>query len=201
MPGLPTSVIAVRPSSLLLGPVIADPLTTVPSAIKDHQFLLAESSLPSPRTQGQQMSDAMALKTLQGTKWRLFLDLANSKLQQPQSLTLIFQGFANQPNKGIVQLTNGVNNDPPTTGRWLSKPSEIRRGTVQLSARWKIKVTGDKSYIFKGFIRAVPTLSTGGTTVEAEMVGTLLSVDTEETVGKFRADLIASNIPDEELRM
>lgn len=168
----------------------------------DHQYLLAEAtqSLPQPRSQAQQMSDAMALRTLQGTKWRLFLDIPN-KSQQQSSLSLVFQGFANQPNKGIVQLTSSSSNDQPTTGRWLSKPSEIRKGAVQLSARWKIKVPGEGSYIFKGFIRAAPTLSTGGSTVEAQMTGTILSAETEEYVGKFRADLISIDVSDEELRM
>jgi len=173
------------------------------SGIMDHQFLLAESSL-LPKTQSQQMSDAMVLKTLQGTKWRLFIELPNQK-QQQQSFELLFQGFASQPNKGIVQLMNNNNSDQPTTGRWLSKPSEIRRGSVQLSARWKVKVPGitdaSSSYIFKGFIRAKPTLSAGGGTIEAEMTGTILSVETEETVGKFRAELIAINISDDELSM
>ena len=198
----PTAV--TRPSN-----TIKPHVSTIHSPIMDHQFLLSQE-LPSPRTQAQQMSDAMVLKTLQGTKWRLFVDLP-SQQQRQQSLTLVFQGFDSQPNKGIVQLSNG-RNTMTTTGRWLSKPSEIRRGAVQLSARWKLKLptTEDLSdngssssqyYIFKGFIRAAPTLATGGYTVEAQMTGTILSAETEGTVGKFRADLIAVDIPDDELKL
>jgi hypothetical protein len=102
------------------------------------------------------------------------------------------------------------------TGRWLSKPSEIRKGTVQLSARWKIKLpaitdetisndntrigtSSSTALIFKGFIRAVPTLAVGGGTVSAEMKGTVLWAESKKTVGKFQADLIATD--DAELRM
>ena len=114
--------------------------TTHASPITNQHFLLSESSqgLPSPRTQSQQMSDAMALKTLQGTKWRLWFDLAGQTPRQ-QPVILVFQGFDGQPNRGIVQLSS-ASTGVSTTGRWLSKPSEIRRGTVQLSARWKARL-------------------------------------------------------------
>lgn len=105
----------------------------------------------------------------------------------------------------------------------LSKPSEIRNGTVQLSARWKIKLpllpqqqqqdsrdgsdelsTTTSPFIFKGYIRADPpttTLTMRRSPVSAEMKGSILTVNTEQIVGKFEADLLATDIPDEELHM
>mmetsp|Transcript_16416 Transcript_16416/g.24828 ORF Transcript_16416/g.24828 Transcript_16416/m.24828 type:complete len:233 (-) Transcript_16416:420-1118(-) len=201
---VPRTAVAVVPTTTN---VVYSTYQPLHGGIMDHQFLLAEASSLLPKTQSQQMSDAMVLKTLQGTKWRLFIEVPNQ--QEQQSFVLLFQGFASQPNKGIVQLMKADNNDngdQPTTGRWLSKPSEIRRGAVQLSARWKVKVPGgtkdaSSSYIFKGFIRAKPTLSAGGGTMEAEMTGTILSVEAEVVVGKFRAELVDVNISDDELSM
>ena len=174
-----------------------------PPVLLDRHFLLAKSqvssSLPTPRTQSQQMSDASALRSLQGTKWRLFLEGPDQIKTSP--LILIFQGFAEQPNKGVVQLSS-TESTQATTGRWISKPSEIRKGAVQLSARWKAKVPGESSaYIFKGFIRAATTYSAGGSNVDAQMMGTILAAETEELVGKFHADLINTNVGDNELSM
>lgn len=209
---------------------IATATTTIPSSIITNHQTLMLATLPSlPQTQAQQISDAIILKTLQGTKWRLYVDFLPNVQQQsaPTTMTLIFQGFADQPNKGIVQLTTNTatttsssstatsnGNQQPTTsttttmGRWLSKPSEIRKGKVQLSARWKIKLFSTDEgpsnyYIFKGDIQASPPiLSTGGSRgVDAQMAGTILMPDTEVMVGKFRADLISTDVSDDELRM
>ncbi|CAB9498152.1 expressed unknown protein [Seminavis robusta] len=192
------------------------------TTMRDRSLFLLERSFPSiltaddtsvsllsPQTQSRQMSDAMVLKTLQGTKWRLTAaptDSNNKSIPNVcQQQYLIFQGFSDQPNKGIVQCTCGGTTDTTTTastGRWLSKPSEIRKGAVQLSARWKVKLaTAQTAVIFKGFIRADPTLSSGGGTVAAEMKGFILSVEPEQTLGKFRADLVGINIADDELKM
>lgn len=78
-----------------------------------YGFIIAnDNSLLTPKTQSQQMFDSMALKTLQGTKWGLTMILNGKEgkgLHDSDNICrqqiLIFQGFANQPNKWIVQST------------------------------------------------------------------------------------------------
>lgn len=78
-----------------------------------------------------------------------------------------------------------------SSGRWITKPSEIRRGAVQLSARWKVKLPAGR-FIYKGFIQAGSTIGKNGA-ISAEMTGVILTgeeVGKERVVGKFRADLV-----------
>ena len=165
----------------------------------DSSFSLSVvSSGLEAQTQYQQMGDVMVLKTLQGTRWRILRTPADKSTLDKKTLCpsiATFSGFADEPNKGIVQVTVMSDSTSPScgtdssgatttmTGRWLTKPSEIRRGAVQLSATWKIGST-----IYKGFIQAKKTYGRSGV-LEAEMVGTILDSN-EKVIGKFQADLI-----------
>jgi len=81
-----------------------------------------------------------------------------------------------------------------TTGRWVSKPSSIRKGTIQLSARWKIRLPDDKRVlIYKGNIEAAKIMGKNGSPYDAEMVGVILTgekVGEEKVVGRFRGDFL-----------
>lgn len=154
------------------------------------------------KTQYQQMNDAMILKSLQGTKWRVVQEGSKNSIGPDKCITsyVTFQGFADEPNRGSAKHETCVVDGSSSTysiGRWISKPSEIRRGAVELSARWKVKI-GNEKVIYRGFIRTDFMISSNGK-INAEMTGTILSADddkkTNVVLGKFRADLIDTNAP------
>ena len=163
------------------------------------------------KTQYQQMGDAMVLKTLQGTQWRIqefptttsTFWKPNSSKTTPRSIRtsyVRFEGFSSEPNKGTAYYESSLPSigDDGTTplvftssGPWLTKPSEIRKGAVQLSARWKVKTFPEGSkIIYKGFIRAGATYGAGGSTMEAEIQGTMLDSTDDSVIGTFQGDLI-----------
>jgi len=123
--------------------------------------------------------------------------------------TVSFVGFGDEPNRGTLEMKYNKNcnnqNDnkeetaepqssttstkttttSTTTGRWLTKPSEIRKGRVQWSARWKVVGAG---YIYKTDIYAQPLVDS----IEAEMTkGVILDANNSgKVVGRFTGDLI-----------
>ena len=189
-------------------------------------FLLSASSglePPAVQTQSQQMNDAMVIKTMRGTQWRVNEDrVINDRLSfGPSSATFFgknsprycksvvtFGGFSGVDNKGTVGVEyfcdkaggGGTGTTTAVTtktakGRWVSKPSRLARGSVQLSARWKVKCPeeGGKSIIYKGFIDADKIIGRNGKSVNAEMVGVILTgedVNREKVIGKFTADFV-----------
>ena len=88
------------------------------------------------QTQSEQMRDAMVLKAMTGTEWRVFEDRSSAMggKQQDCASTVVFRGFVD--------------------GRWVTKPSEIRWGLE--SQVWRRK------FSHKGFIRALPTVGKNG---------------------------------------
>jgi hypothetical protein len=152
------------------------------------------------QTQSEQMRDAMPLKTMRGTQWRILEDRkgAMSLDMTPRQCTstAIFRGFEQDANKGVMKFDSSCAGDDTSfstssSGRWITKPSEIRRGAVQLSARWKVKLPAGR-FIYKGFIQAGSTIGKNGA-ISAEMTGVILTgeeVGKESVVGKFRADLV-----------
>ena len=140
------------------------------------------------KTQFEQMSDAIALKSVQGTRWRI-LPTAISKSDIICPSVASFTGFADEPNKGVVKVTQPIatsgsicTTETTKSGRWVTKPYRW----VQLSVRWKVG-----PLIYKGFIQAKKTYGTSGLMVEAEMVGDILdSSRNDKVIGKFQADLL-----------
>jgi len=173
------------------------------------------------------MNDAMVIKTMRGTQWRVIEDRSSpsfygkdSSIKRCKSFAT-FGGFASDANKGTVDVeyicpsksstsssvgtvtgvaatttaaTTTTAQSFTTSGRWVTKPSRLARGSVQLSARWKVKLPEDgKIIIYKGFIDADKIVGRGGKSVSAEMSGVILTgeeVNKEIVIGKFRADLI-----------
>lgn len=79
-----------------------------------------------------------------------------------------------------------------TSGRWVTKPSDIKRGSIQLSARWKVRLP-EGVFIYKGFIEASKIMGRDGSPYDADMVGVILTgedVNREKLVGKFRGDFV-----------
>jgi len=155
-----------------------------------------------------------------------------------------FSGFVSDTNKGTVTVKylcggdkNGRSNDDDTNvsdtiatptnasslstnGRWVTKPSRISRGSIQLSARWKVKLPttdaavnndgagsgkgssqGGGTIIYKGNIEASKMIGRNGKSVEAEITGLILTgakVNEEKVIGKFTGDFIRK-LPDEEV--
>jgi hypothetical protein len=146
------------------------------------------------------MRNAMPLKTMRGTQWRILEDRkgAMSLVHQPRQCTstAIFRGFEQDANKGIMKFDSSCAGEDSSfstlsSGRWITKPSEIRQGAVQLSARWKVKLPAGR-FIYKGFIQAGSTIGKNGA-ISATMTGVILTgeeVGKESVVGKFRADLV-----------
>ena len=193
-------------------------LSHAPSPYLDDSYLLlsAIESNPileqlEPQFQGEQMRNAMVLKTMQNTQWRLLEDrkpvMSLKHLPRQCRSSVEFRGFADQPNKGKIRYVlesldcqdSGVNLDllssPASslsyTGNWVSKPSEIRQGSVQLSARWKVKLPSG-TFIYKGFLQTSSTRGRGGL-VTSEMQGLILTgeeLNNEVVVGRFRGDLV-----------
>lgn len=187
------------------------------------QFLLSAST-PEVQTQSQQMSDAMVIKTMRGTQWRVVEDRITSgaffgKKSPRYCRSLVtFGGFASVDNKGTVGVEyfcrdasddtvtattepSPDNNDAlsattitTTKGRWVTKPSRLARGSVQLSARWKVRLpNGGGTVIYKGFIDADKIIGRTGKKINAEMVGVILTgeeVNKEKVIGKFTADFV-----------
>jgi len=94
----------------------------------------------------------------------------------------------------------------PSNGRWVSKPSRISRGSIQTSARWKVKIPkggeggGTTTVIYKGFIEADKMIGRSNKSISAEMVGVLLTgeeVNKEQKIGTFTADLVRQLSEDE----
>lgn len=175
-----------------LAPIMSHAL--LPTQISDHFLLLSLNNQLEVRSQGQQMRDAMVLKTMRGTEWRIVEERGPAMGSTRQcTATGIFSGFVDEPNKGTMNYKSSQSCDAEQSfGRWVTKPSEIRRGAVQLSARWKVKLPAGQ-FIYKGFIQADgSTLGMNGA-VSAEMTGQILTgeeVGKEKVVGRFRADLI-----------
>lgn len=192
--------------------------TMVLSAIERNDQLIVQ-------TQSQQMSDAMVIKTMRGTQWRVIEDRSSPSsfgkgLPRTKCKSLAtFSGFASDANKGTVNVeymcptgsptgsstaTETTSSTAPTfttSGRWVTKPSRLARGSVQLSARWKVKLPdGGGIIIYKGFINADKIIGKSGKSVSAEMVGVILTgeeVNKETVIGKFTADLVRQLDKDE----
>jgi hypothetical protein len=183
-------------------------------------FFLSALDPPVVQTQSQQMNDAMVIKTMKGTQWRVIEDrVSSSKFFGSQSprfckSLVTFGGFSGVDNKGTVGVEyfcgNG-NSDAEIAeapkkiakGRWVTKPSRLARGSVQLSARWKVRCPeeGGKSVIYKGFIDADKIIGRNGKSVNAEMVGVILTgeeVNQEKVIGKFTADFVRQLSEEEE---
>jgi len=145
-----------------------------------------------------------------------------------------FSGFVSDTNKGTVTVEymcsggggdddGGAGGDDGGTataprsrsssGRWITKPSRLARGSIQLSPRWKVKLpkemssttgtTGEtptaKTVIYKGFIDAEQMIGRAGKSVSAEMVGVVLTgeeVNKEKVVGRFTADFVRQLDPE-----
>eukprot|EP00553_Chaetoceros_curvisetus_P000243 CAMPEP_0204629652 /NCGR_PEP_ID=MMETSP0717-20131115/18614_1 /ASSEMBLY_ACC=CAM_ASM_000666 /TAXON_ID=230516 /ORGANISM="Chaetoceros curvisetus" /LENGTH=191 /DNA_ID=CAMNT_0051646639 /DNA_START=398 /DNA_END=970 /DNA_ORIENTATION=- len=161
---------------------------------------------------------------MRGTEWRVleqrYLSNSNASFGEgsPKMCKSIatFSGFASDANKGTVAVnyepscgsssaSSGSSSTSPTTkttsnGRWVTKPSRIAKGSIQLSARWKVKLPtsndgggGGSNIIYKGFIDAEPMIGKNGKSVSATMTGLLVTGDEvgkEKVIGKFTADFI-----------
>ena len=164
------------------------------------------------QTQSQQMNDAMVIKTMRGTQWRVIeqRSLASSSFgtRPPLSCKSLatFSGFVSEANKGTVDVEYVCVNDNAgaapnsVSGRWVTKPSRLARGSVQLSARWKVRVPGGGKIIYKGFIDAEKIIGKAGKPVSAQMTGDILTgeeVNKEKVIGKFTADFVRQ-LDDEE---
>jgi len=158
----------------------------------------------SVQTQSQQMNEAMVLKTMRGTQWRVieerYSDSYFGKGFNCKSLAT-FNGFVGDTNKGTVtvEYTCGSEDDGKAatrSGRWVTKPSRLAKGSVQLSPRWKVKLpedSGGGTIIYKGFINAEKMIGRAGKSVSAEMVGVILTgeqVNHERVIGRFTADFV-----------
>lgn len=181
-------------------PSIYQSLTGGASVLDKSSSSLLLAAL-EPQGQLEQMRDAMVLKAMTGTEWRVFEDRTSAMgggKQKDCSSTVVFNGFVEEPNKGIMKYKSSCGEQ--SSGRWITKPSEIRRGAVQLSARWKVKLESGQ-FIYKGFIQALPTVGKNGA-IQAEMTGLILTGDEvgkEKLVGKFRADLVRQFEPTEKI--
>lgn len=129
--------------------------------------------------------------------------------------TAYFSGFVESPNKGTVQVESkcavaedGTFTAPPTTpadatsktGRWVTKPSDIRRGSIQITARWKLRLP-EGQFIYKGYVVASDRTIGRNGAIAAEMTGVILTgedVNKEIEVGKFRADLLRQGLGENE---
>jgi len=164
------------------------------------------------RTQSQQMNDAMVLKTMRGTQWRIIEERSvvgapTTKQQPPPQLCrslATFRGFETEDNKGVVNIdvqcskatkdgfSSNSNESSSSRGRWVTKPSNIKKGSIQLSARWKVRLP-EGVFIYKGFIEASKIMGKDGSPYDADMVGVILTgedVNKEKVVGKFRGDFV-----------
>lgn len=166
--------------------------------IPPHSLLLAASNGGPPpplqvRTQSQQMSEAMVLRTMRGTQWRLFEERDNT--HQSCRATATFRGFAGEDNKGAVRVDVRCDNDGDAhaaSGRWVVVPSSIRKGSIQLSARWKVRLP-EGTFIYKGSIEASRIMGRNGSPMDADMTGVILTgedVNRERVVGKFRGNFV-----------
>lgn len=181
------------------------------SVVQDAALLLSAMERNSPlqvQTQSQQMNEAMVIKTMRGTQWRVIEDRVATSSSFGQQFPLgckslaTFSGFASEDNKGTVNVQytcgdgdgDGDSASPTSaSGRWVTKPSRLARGSIQLSARWKVRVPGGGTVIYKGFIDADRIIGRAGKSVAAEMAGVLLTgeeVNKEKVVGKFTADFV-----------
>ena len=184
---LPPALVRYAPPSMPMMPMIQ----TSPTILQEQSLLLLSLNNEPPRTQREQMRDAMVLKTMRGTEWRLVEDRGPAMTgggEQQQCLSnAVFSGFFKQPNKGIMSYDSQSCNEA-SSGRWITKPSAR---AVQLSPRWKVKLPAGQ-FIYRGFIKATKTIGRNGL-IEAEMMGDIITGDEigkEKIVGKFRADLI-----------
>ena len=187
-------------------------------------FLLSASTVPEVQTQSQQMNDAMVIKTMKGTQWRVVEDRlisdAASNFFGGKEYTryckslATFGGFTGVDNKGTVgveyfcgsqnvdESSDSATKTFTSKGRWVTKPSRLARGSVQLSARWKVRLPdGGGTVIYKGFIDADKIIGRKGKSINAEMVGVILTgeeVNKEKVIGKFTADFVRQLSEEEE---
>lgn len=81
-----------------------------PSPMSKHSntmLLLLSLSLPPPlmvNTQSQKTNDAMVLKTLTGTQWRIIKEQRYDNNKMYYS-TATFDNFTTQDNKGTISIT------------------------------------------------------------------------------------------------
>lgn len=179
--------------------------TLLVSAMQTYSNSKSNSPPPMVQTQSQQMNDAMVISTMRGTEWRIleerYLSNPNASFGKGSpnvcKSVATFSGFASDANKGTVSVNYSCGSSSKTTsnGRWVTKPSRIAKGSIQLSARWKVKLPneGGGSIIYKGFIDAEPIIGRSGKSVSATMTGLLVTgeeVGKEKVVGKFTADFV-----------
>ena len=243
--------VALSPPSSISFPRMRDDAASAPApASTTTTTMLLAAAAPtskinnelSVQTQAQQMRDAMVLKTMRGTQWRVIEEQRSPSYfgkDSPRTCKSLatFSGFVSDTNKGTVTVEymcgNGSNDgnsddtDGSTTaapksrsssGRWVTKPSRLARGSIQLSPRWKVKLPRDmsssitstsettttttttKTVIYKGFIDAEKMIGRSGKSVSAEMVGVILTgeeVNKEKVIGRFTADFVRQLDPEE----
>mmetsp|Transcript_12178 Transcript_12178/g.25928 ORF Transcript_12178/g.25928 Transcript_12178/m.25928 type:complete len:179 (+) Transcript_12178:56-592(+) len=153
----------------------------------------------------------MVILHLRGTKWMVleerYVSNPNASLfgrGSPKMCKSVatFSGFASDANKGTVSVNysscyegSSSSRTPVSNGRWVTKPSRIAKGRIQLSPRWKVRLPNDGggSIIYKGFIEAEPMIGRSGKSISATMTGFLVTgeeVGKEKVIGKFTADFV-----------
>ena len=184
------------------------------AALDDNNNINVDKNKPPPlqvRTQSQQMNDAMVLKTMRGTQWRIIEERnigsttdsgGLDPLQRCRAIAT-FRGFETEDNKGVVNVNVQCSrvtdqgsalttNESSSSGRWVTKPSNIKRGSIQLSARWKVRLP-EGIFIYKGYIQASKIMGKDGSPYDADMTGVILTgedVNKEKVVGSFRGDFV-----------
>ncbi|VEU34143.1 unnamed protein product [Pseudo-nitzschia multistriata] len=213
-----------KPGTVWDNPSLLAAATATSTTTGGYSYLPPPGTEPPVQTQAQQMSDAMVLKTMRGTQWRVLEDRSASAFysgtdsHSPRTCRSLatFAGFAGEFNKGTVSVeyscgssSSSSSSAMPTaqgrsSGRWVTKPSRLSRGSIQLSPRWKVRLpkeSGGGTVIYKGFIDAQKMIGRGGKSVSAEMTGVILTgeeVNKEKVIGRFTADFVRQ-LDDEEV--
>ena len=187
--------LVAQPSLLL-----AEPAPLVRSVLPSTQCvadLRLFDEAPEPTTLGEQMRSAIPIKTVRGT-WRLRESgYARAPAYYPKKArgVLTFRGFVDQPNRGIVEYTDG--DGATAKGRWVIKPYRITR----LVAEWNLRFDGGapsragERHQYRGFVSV--DRSFGGERPDAQIVGDVVDLEDskyglrrETRIGTFEADLI-----------
>ena len=120
---------------------------------------------------------------------------SSSRISKKARGVLTFRGFVDQPNRGIVEYTDG--DGATAKGRWVIKPYRITR----LVAEWNLRFDGGapsragERHQYRGFVSV--DRSFGGERPDAQIVGDVVDLEDskyglrrETRIGTFEADLI-----------